>query len=193
MLNITGEREWTIKAGKWFVNELIVLHGKLTIEPGADLIFGEQGRILINGSFHCVGDKKQSIKFSPNGKTWGGLYVFGDKESAYVTIKNTIFKDTDFFKHGVLYLTGGVNIYRATTSISDTFFNGTIAEDALNIIESDYELKNVTLSNTRSDAFDSDYSNGKIIDLDRYKCWWRRIGLFGWDNRDCECINFRGK
>ena len=37
------------------------------------------------------------------------------------------------------------------------------AEDALNVVRSNFKLKNVTIKNTTSDAFDSDFSKGTVV------------------------------
>ena len=46
--------------------------------------------------------------------------------------------------------------------MSDVYFSGTQAEDALNIVLSNFNLKNIHIKDTRSDAFDADFSKGQI-------------------------------
>ena len=47
-------------------------------------------------------------------------------------------------------------------NIENTLIDNVTAEDAINIVESDYKIKNLIVTNTISDALDSDFSNGKI-------------------------------
>ena len=59
-------------------------------------------------------------------------------------------------------LSGGVNFYESDIEMDHVIFSGNRAEDALNIVRSKFELKNVTFKNTASDAFDSDFSSGTV-------------------------------
>ena len=94
-------------------------------------------------------------------KTWKGIYVIGNENQTsrldHVQIKNTI-----ALADGLLKLSGGVNFYNTNVEIKNSQIKNTLAEDALNIIKSNFILKNLTISNTFSDAFDSDFSTGVI-------------------------------
>jgi len=61
-------------------------------------------------------------------------------------------------------LTGAVNFYESDVEITNTTFYRNQCEDALNIIRSDFILKNSIFDYIYSDAFDSDFSTGKVID-----------------------------
>ena len=94
-------------------------------------------------------------------KTWKGIYVIGNENQTsrldHVQIKNTI-----ALADGLLKLSGGVNFYNTNVEIKNSQIKNTLAEDALNIIKSNFILKNLTISSTFSDAFDSDFSTGVI-------------------------------
>ena len=59
-------------------------------------------------------------------------------------------------------LSGGVNFYEAPIQMKDVFINGSMAEDALNIVRSTFNLDSIIIKNTASDAFDSDFSTGTV-------------------------------
>ena len=61
--------------------------------------------------------------------------------------------------------TGAIVFYNSDINIDNVIFSNNSAEDSLNIIESNYKLTNVIFENTISDAFDSDYSNGYIENI----------------------------
>jgi uncharacterized protein YjbI with pentapeptide repeats len=63
---------------------------------------------------------------------------------------------------GLLHLTGGVNFYNSKLQLKNTQIINSKAEDALNIIHSNFVLQNVEIRNTDSDGFDSDFSKGNI-------------------------------
>ena len=62
-------------------------------------------------------------------------------------------------------LTGGVTFYRSDVDFQDVTFAETLAEDALNVVESNANLRSVTVTATRSDAFDFDYCTGTLNDI----------------------------
>jgi len=59
-------------------------------------------------------------------------------------------------------LTGGVTFYESDIEMNNIHFLGNHTEDALNIVRSNFKLRDVTIKNTLSDAFDSDFSKGKV-------------------------------
>lgn len=157
-----SDNEWLIKKGKWNVTNPIVLTGTLTIAPGAHLIFNENSYMIIKGQLIAKGNSDEPIDFSSK-TSWKGLYVIGNREESsrlnYVRIR-----DTRALEDGLLRLTGGVSFYNSLVEIRDTKIIGTTAEDALNLIDSEFILDNIEISSTTSDAFDSDFSQGTIVD-----------------------------
>jgi hypothetical protein len=63
---------------------------------------------------------------------------------------------------GSWQLTGGVTFRAANVEIEKTFFYDSLAEDALNVVRSEFELRDVIFELTRSDALDADFSRGHI-------------------------------
>ena len=60
-------------------------------------------------------------------------------------------------------LTGGINFYASDVDIRDSRFVDSHGEDALNIISSEFMIDGLTIDGTASDAFDSDFSNGSVV------------------------------
>jgi hypothetical protein len=92
--------------------------------------------------------------------TWEGLAVYNAKQRShwsYVQVFNTT---------GVAWplwtLTGGVNFYKSDVDLDKCLFKGSKGEDALNIIHSDFNLRDIIITNTISDAFDGDFTTGTI-------------------------------
>lgn len=156
-----SDNDWLIKRGNWNVTKPVVLTGSLTIAPGAQLTFNENSYMIIIGQLIAKGNSNELIDFSSK-TSWKGIYVIGDKKQNsilnYVRIKNTT-----ALSDGLLSLTGGVNFYNSLIEIKNTQIIDTMAEDALNIIDSEFMLNNIEISGTISDAFDSDFSQGTIV------------------------------
>ena len=59
-------------------------------------------------------------------------------------------------------MSGAVNFYDAPVKLSNCAFTNNNSEDALNIINSYFEMDNIVFQNTKSDAFDGDFVEGII-------------------------------
>lgn len=94
------------------------------------------------------------------GGTWRGLYVL--KAEGRSEFFHTEIAATRALVDGSLQLTGAVTFYKSPFYLDHVTFAGTKAEDALNSVHSDFEITNTRFTDTVSDAFDSDFSNGVI-------------------------------
>ncbi|CAK8716693.1 hypothetical protein GKODMF_08305 [Candidatus Electrothrix gigas] len=59
-------------------------------------------------------------------------------------------------------LNGGVTFYSSDVQMKNVIFNGSEAEDALNIIDSQFTLSEVSIRSTDSGGFSCDFSSGII-------------------------------
>jgi len=151
---------WVVKSGSWNVDDKIFIKGNVRINDGVQLNFAEGASLIIEGSLNAIGTKESPIVLKGVKDSWRGLYVFNSKEES--VLKNITFKNTTGILDGILQLTGGVVFYNTKVIMENTNFENTMAEDALNIINSKYNLQNLSFQESRSDAFDSDYSEGFI-------------------------------
>ena len=155
-----SNNQWLIKKGHWSISKPIVLKGKVIIEPGTSLLFSENSYLIINGQLIALGKSNEKIIMTSN-SLWKGLYVIGDgKKKSH--LENVLIKNTTALEDGLLKLTGAVNFYNSNITIKDTKIIKSYAEDALNIINSRFNLDKVKIENTFSDGFDSDFSAGEI-------------------------------
>jgi len=60
---------------------------------------------------------------------------------------------------------GALNVIKAKLDVNELAIYDNDSEDALNVVSGTFEIKNLFISNSRSDAFDSDFSNGTILNL----------------------------
>ncbi|MCP4913425.1 MAG: right-handed parallel beta-helix repeat-containing protein [Oligoflexia bacterium] len=131
---------------------------KITIPGPTKIEIQKDSYIFSNGSLH-TGDKGQVV-FTSITAPWRGILISEAKEIS--TVKNTIFEKITNFQHEDIKLTGAINFYRSEIHITDTQFLSNTCEDMLNIISSKFNINRMTIINTPSDAFDSDFSNGLI-------------------------------
>ena len=158
-----GKKNWKISGGAWNVDEPIVIRGNLTVEEGVELYFSSKAYLIVIGSIHANGTSGSKIIFAPQKESWKGLYVIGDGDKSS-ELTNVVIRSPSRLKHDMLNLTGGVTFYDANVLLEDVLFENSYAEDALNLVRSKYSLKEVHFKGMSSDALDSDFSSGKIID-----------------------------
>lgn len=131
----------------------------LTIEDGTTLLFAPEAYILSQGPIRAKGSL--GITLSPaNGVSWKGVYV--SEAQGTSLLQHTRIIKTTALEDSALILTGAVTFHKSPVTIENTRFEGTEAEDALNIVQSDFKIRNVTFTDTRSDALDLDFCTGTI-------------------------------
>jgi hypothetical protein len=142
-------------------NPIVIKNRNLIINPGTEIIFSKNSYIYINnGNLILNGSLEKPITLKGNNKDyWGGIFVSNSDKSL---IHNATIKDTNFFNHQNIMLTGGVSFYKSNISISNSKFVNSIAEDGLNFVNSTFNIKNSNLEGFNSDGIDSDFSNGEI-------------------------------
>jgi len=159
-----GDGDWAVKTGKWMVRKPIYIQGDLHVGEGTELTFTKNSYMVVHGDLTVNGTAKAKVIFKPKNKKhgWKGLYVLGGDKGSELTHMNI--KDTRALEHGLLKLTGGTTFYRTRAVLKYVKFLGTEAEDAINLVHTNFAMKKVTVSHTRSDGFDGDFSNGDVID-----------------------------
>ena len=154
------DNNYKVKKGTWYIKNPLFIKKNLLIEKGTELVFNEKSYLIINGSLRVLGDKDNNVVLRSNNGYWKGIYVFESKEKSI--LKNVKILNVTFLKDGILDLTGSINFYKSDVKIIDSFFENSNAEDFLNIVHSEFILENVSINNSISDAFDSDFSTGTI-------------------------------
>jgi hypothetical protein len=135
----------------------------LRIEAGTTLRFGPDTPVLVRGPVVMNGTADQPVVLKPSGTAedgWPGILVLGDgavSSLAWVQIENTT-----GFRLGGWAMTGGMTFHDSRVDLDHVSFRGTAAEDALNTIRSRFTLNACDFADTRSDAFDGDFSDGTI-------------------------------
>ena len=153
-----------IGSGDHIISEPLILPKNYSLEilPGAKIMFKEDSYIhLVNGNISAIGDPDKKIIFTSWGKNvkWNGILV--SESNAKSLFKNVVFENLKHFEFNKVKLTGAINFYKSNVEFNKVFFLNTIAEDFLNITESNFLIKESYFNNCLSDALDSDFSNGK--------------------------------
>lgn len=170
--------EIVINSKKIIIEEPIVIKNKdLIIKEGVELVFKKNAYIyILDGNLKILGTKNYPVTLKSFEDSWGGIYVANSKKSI---INYTNIFNTDYFNHGNIMLTGGVNFYNSNINISNSNLVSSMAEDSINFVKSDFKFHLTSVSNTYSDGIDSDFSSGEITESEFKKIIGDGIDLSG--------------
>ena len=70
------------------------------------------------------------------------------------------------FSNSNQILYGAINFYNAEVLLKDINFKNICSEDVVNIISSNFQIKNSSFEDNCSDAIDIDFGKGKLINMD---------------------------
>jgi len=161
-----SETQFEITAGVWHIDTRIIFPEKasLKIGPGVELLFGERAGMLVKGKVSIADTQGSPVIFDSTeqkpGSVWAGFTVMqADLRSE---LNYTEFRHTGYTQSGHWRLTGGVTFYQSDVDIRNTSFVATEAEDALNIVHSNFTISDSTIEGSRSDGFDGDFATGSI-------------------------------
>ena len=162
----------SIQSGNWHVEgDLILPKGtNLLIPAGTSLSFEPGAILLVHGKLDLLGSEAEPVLLSAREDYWGGVVVLnsGPQESKWTY---GVVEDTASIERSGWILTGGITFYNSPVDLSHVDIGVSIAEDAINIIQSEFSFSGVKIYQTQSDAFDGDFAKGTIED-----CYFTDIG-----------------
>ena len=143
------------------ISNSITLNCNLHISEGSNLFFSNKSYLIIKGTLNINGTVDQPvIMTSGDSQDWRGLYVIGGGSASKLT--NLKISNVSQLSDGMLKLTGALTFYNTNLSIKGLFISKITAEDALNIVNSKFNISNIDIRNTKSDAIDFDFSKGTV-------------------------------
>jgi hypothetical protein len=153
---------WTAQPGAWEIQTPLVLEGTLNIPAGTTLRFAADAYLVVKGSMNAEGEADAPVVMESSNGTWKGLYILGGGEKS--RWRHVRIQDYAATEDGLLSLTGGVTLYRADVDMENVELNRAQGEDALNLVQSQYSIRSLTIRDAASDGLDSDFSKGLITD-----------------------------
>lgn len=153
-------KNYEFEKGNWVLNKPITIDGNLNITAGVNIKFSSNAYLIIKGALTAIGTKAQPIRLESSLDSWKGIYVLkADKKSH---LNNIIIKNITALEDQLLKLTGGITFYKSDVDFQNVTIENVKAEDAINIVHSNYTMNSISIDNTVSDALDSDFSKGRI-------------------------------
>lgn len=137
----------------------------LVLAPGTTLRFGAREGILATGPLTFEGTEEAPIvlegpESDDPASMWAGVVVLeSDAPSRW---RHVHVRRTAGTSRAGWSVSAGVVFRRAPVTLEHCRFQGNRSEDALNIIRTRFELRDLEILDTSSDAFDVDFSEGTI-------------------------------
>lgn len=155
-----------VSTGTWHITAPIIVPAgyTLSIKKGTKLHFDPNCGIVSYGSLSFNGKLEDPILLDaaiPE-KYWKGIVVLGKHKKVISHLQGVVIRNATNIEQGKWRQTGGIVFYRSNLKINDSLVEKANSEDAINIIQSRFDIRNLTIDNSTSDALDIDFSEGSI-------------------------------
>ncbi len=179
------DKNYVLRSGIYEIKKPIIIPSgfNLYIEAGCVLKMHRDTYIMVkNGLVKFSGKVGQPIIIETSDKRnkWKGIYVNSkivDKDISFFEHVNV--SDYSYFDDDKIQLTGGVNLINGQFNLKNSQFKNSLAEDAINFVNSKFKIENLNILNANSDAIDIDFGEGQIINSRFQKISGDAIDLSG--------------
>ena len=164
ILSIDEERTHiTVNPGKWMIEKNIVLPQgyKTTVSPGSELILNNGAALISYGPIELNGTVQMPVILKSTDGTGQGLVVISARNQS--RLSHVIFDNLTAIASNNWHLTGAVTFYESNVKIDHVKFINNHSEDQLNIIRSQFDIRNSSFMNSSGDALDVDFGEGMIL------------------------------
>ena len=132
----------------------------LLVPAGTELRFSENSILYTTGAIKLIGEFDRPVLLTAQRNGWGGIVVLKAKHQSlwqYAVVEKTTGIDRSGWT-----MTGGITFFQSDIVLDHVQLGNNQTEDAINVIHSQFDFRDSVFSNTFSDAFDSDFSNGNV-------------------------------
>ena len=155
-----------VQSGRWnVVGDLVLPVGvRLIISNAAPttLLFEEDSILFASEPLIFLGTEHAPVILAPQVDSWSGVFVLEAEENS-IWDRVQISGALSFQRSGWIS-TGAVTFYKSPVHLRNCQFVDIDAEDALNIVGTQFEITSCGFANLRSDGFDGDFVSGRVID-----------------------------
>ena len=142
-------------------NLLIPSNLNVIIDSGQKLILLNNSFIISHSPWIVDGKKKEIIISGLENDLGGGIMISNSSKQSY--FNNVKFSHLGGLEtNNELTISGAINFYKTDVSMKNITFEKTLSEDAMNIINSKFNIKDIKFIQSRSDSIDLDFSDGSM-------------------------------
>lgn len=148
-------------------SDIIIPHGyEVFIPAGTALNFVQKSKFLSYSPVNMNGTEDAPIRIVSTDSSANGFTLIQTKGLS--EWKYVFFDRFNTLSDRGWNLTGGVTCYESPIDMSYCAIMHSQSEDALNLIRTNFTIKNLTINGAASDGFDADFCKGKILDSHFY-------------------------
>ena len=145
------------------ISENLIIPKDMTviINPGQKLILLNNSFIISNSPWIADGREKEIVISGLENNSGGGIMIKNSTERSY--FNNIKFSHLSGYNlNSEFIISGAVNFYKTDVLLEKVLFEKIISEDAINIVNSKFNIKNIKFKESKSDSIDLDFSDGFI-------------------------------
>jgi len=174
-----SDKKILIKTGKWTINQSLIIPSGFVVvgRAGTHLNLTNSALILSYSPLDFQGTEDLPIAVQSPDSSGQGLIVINAKQPSLLNY--VIFDNLTNPSQRGWSVTSAVTFYESPADFSHCQFSNNHCEDALNMIRSNYTIDRSLFSHTKSDAYDSDFSDGKITNCSFVNCGNDAIDISG--------------
>jgi hypothetical protein len=153
-----------LKPGTWSVSgDLVLPDGVgLMATRATTLTFEREALFFANAPLLLSVPEGEEIRLLPQEESWAGLVVLQAGEEPASLLQRVVISGTAGISRAGWMTTGGVTFYESPVILLACRLQDSFAEDVLNIMRSEFEIRDTEFADSVSDAFDGDFVHGTI-------------------------------
>jgi hypothetical protein len=188
----------TISPGTQQIDKDLILPAGYTVlaKSPCAIDLRKNAKIVSYSNFVFNGLEDESIVISSSDSSSQGIVFIGCLKSVF---KNVVFRNFAKVKDAQWKRSGAITFYESAVDFKNCSFYNFKSEDAVNVIRSPFSMEGCLFQNMKDDAFDADFSNGKIekcafenckenaIDITKTQVQLNTIFIKGTNNKGLNC------
>jgi len=148
----------SVKPGVWIVERSIRPPGDVLfrVPAGTTLRFRRGAGIIAKGPVNAQGSEAEPVTFEGADGLWPGIAVLNAKEKS--SWRHVFVKDVAGWTQSGWNPTGAVTFYRSPATFEKCVFMNSMSEDMLNLVQARFDIQDISIRNSTSDALDADFA-----------------------------------
>tara|TARA_X000000368_G_scaffold387298_1_gene347910 strand:+ start:710 stop:3400 length:2691 start_codon:yes stop_codon:yes gene_type:complete len=150
------------KSQKHIISEDLVINSgyRVIAEEGTKIELKNNSNLISYSPFLFTGSYEDPIIITSD--SGGSIALINTEKKSFFS--NIVLSNLSDFDYDQLNISGGINFYQSDVDINSCLIINGLAEDAINIVRSNFLINDCTFKNSFSDAVDIDFSTGTIAD-----------------------------
>jgi len=152
-----------ITPGKWTVDQSVIIPKGYTLiaREGVHLNLTNSAKMISYSPLEWIGTEDRPIVIESTDSKGQGLLVLNANRTS--VLEHVIFRNLSNPSHQGWGVTGAVTFYESPVEISHCEFANSRSEDALNIVRTEFIVRDSRFTFSSFDALDADFTRGQII------------------------------